>query len=115
MGIVVKESDGMPVAGATVESTQATSGAVIRYLNEDMTAFQETTSATGMFVMLNPGIGEKFDAVKDGFVLSRDDPGTFGNAKCSVLGVAIWERDVNVKTGMGVPGMDMDGGVDSGM
>ncbi len=51
------------IAGAHLESRNGSSGAKIRYLNENMDGWtSDTTSASGFYTVVNPGLGEKFDA-----------------------------------------------------
>ena len=62
-----------------------TSMAVIRYLDEDKMGFnQDMTASHGLFVIVNPGLGENFDAVMGGEVLP-DIQGTAGSASGAVF------------------------------
>jgi hypothetical protein len=64
LGLVREQDTGVPVAGATVESTDgAASTAFVRYLNEAGDAFDASATGTsGIFVVLDPAQGEDFDA-----------------------------------------------------
>jgi hypothetical protein len=59
IGLVRKGDAG--VADAVVVSEKADSTAVIRYLNEDGMGFNaDATSSNGVFVLVNPGLAERF-------------------------------------------------------
>lgn len=70
-----------PVAGGVVVSEDGPmSGAIIRYLNEDGMGFgTDATSANGVFVIVGPGIGERFTVEVGG--MPTDLWGTGGSAK----------------------------------
>jgi hypothetical protein len=63
----VRDGMGMPVEGATVTSDSDSSGAVIRYPQEDGTMGTEMTGPNGTFVILGPTpTGEDFTATAGG-------------------------------------------------
>lgn len=52
---------GAPLSGAVVKPEKDTSSAVVRYLNDDGMGFGTAmTGTSGIFVLLNPGLAEKF-------------------------------------------------------
>ena len=58
---LVRDGSGAGVAGAVVKSTKDTSSVLIRYLNDDMLAFNaDMTGTSGIFVVMNPSLGELF-------------------------------------------------------
>jgi hypothetical protein len=73
LGSVLYVGDGSGVAGAALVSNLGeTSMAEIFYLDEDELGFnQDATGSSGLFVLFGPSIGEKFDAVIGGEVVSR--------------------------------------------
>ena len=83
VGIVRERATGSTVAGAVVTPLEPPSGAVIRYLNAARDGFQgEATAEHGLFVLLHPGVGERFVVEVDGMALAsaqgqaRDAPGS---------------------------------------
>lgn len=63
----VRDGEGAPVMGATVASDSDTSGAIIRYPQDDGTMGTEGTGANGTFVILGPtATGEDFTATAGG-------------------------------------------------
>lgn len=83
LGIVRERATGSTVAGAIVTPLETPSGAVIRYLNAARDGFQsEATAEHGLFVLLHPGVGERFFVEVDGMALesaqgqARDAPGS---------------------------------------
>jgi hypothetical protein len=73
----VRDAEGVPVEGATVTSDSDSSGAVIRYPQDDGTMGTDTTGPTGTFVILGPTpTGEDFTATASGMSGS----GTAGTA-----------------------------------
>ncbi len=63
----VRDAQGMPVEGATVASDSDSSGAVIRYPQEDGSMGTEMTGPSGTFVILGPTpTGEDFTATAGG-------------------------------------------------
>lgn len=78
----VRDASGAPIAGVEVASTSDTSGAIVRYLNDDGTMGTDVTSATGVFFILEPGVPESFEASLDGTVLGG---GTAGSANGAVF------------------------------
>src|SRR5690606_12045280 len=86
VGLVRDAETGEPVAGAVVVPTNPdTSGAVIRYLNENGDDFDDTmTSSQGVFVIVKPGLAETFAVTID------DEPvegvqGTAGSANGAIF------------------------------
>jgi hypothetical protein len=64
--------DGAGVPGATINSEDGTTSALFYYLNEAEDGFNQTgTGSSGIFALFNPGLAEKFVALKDGAVVSR--------------------------------------------
>jgi hypothetical protein len=73
----VRDGEGAPVMGATVASDSDTSGAIIRYPQEDGTMGTEGTGPNGTFVILGPTpTGEDFTAMAGGMT----GGGTAGSA-----------------------------------
>ncbi|MCP4604627.1 MAG: hypothetical protein GY847_29590 [Proteobacteria bacterium] len=91
-------SSGEGIEGAYLKSRKGDdSDTIILYPNEDFTALQDATSSTGIYVGLNPDIGEKFDAydkngVKLRFVI---DGGTMGSTPCAIFYLCFWDNDVD--------------------
>lgn len=87
-GIVglVRDSAGLPIAGATVEPADAGSGVVIRYIAADNTIVDDATTETGIFVVLGAAqTGEDFNAVIDGNVAASGTAGTANGAVFTVI------------------------------
>lgn len=83
---LVRDSSGMPVAGASIESENgAGTGALIRYLNDDGTFGMTETSDLGIFVIVNPGLGESFDAVVDGMPVPGGAAGSAADAVFTLI------------------------------
>jgi len=83
LGLVRESSTGSTVAGAVVTPLEPPSSAVIRYLNAARDGFQsDGTAEHGLFVLLHPGVGERFVIEQDGTALestqgqARDAPGS---------------------------------------
>jgi len=77
IGLVRNATDSVPKAGAKVLPVNDTSKALIRYLSDDgMTFNSNATGISGIFILLNPGLAEKFTV--EG---SPDVSGTAGSAK----------------------------------
>ncbi len=74
IGRVLTESEGTFIEGATFESNEENSTAIVLYPSEDSSAFQEKTSSTGLFITLDPGLAEVFGAHKDGALITREFP-----------------------------------------
>lgn len=72
VGIARNRYTGEPVAGATIESkTNGTqTGAVVRYHQPDGSFTEDATSETGVYVIVNPGLAEEFEARLDGAIVS---------------------------------------------
>ncbi|MEM7160578.1 MAG: hypothetical protein AAF799_47515 [Myxococcota bacterium] len=83
---MVRGADGVPIAGAVVESTGDSSEAVIRYLNDDGSFGEDSTSDLGIFVITNPAVPESFQAVLNDNVLGG---GTGGSANGAVFTLVI--------------------------
>ena len=83
----VRDATGAPKAGATVVSAKgAMSTAKIRYLAQDGMSFtSDATSSTGIFVLVSPGLAEKF-MVEGGTV-----QGTAGSAENAVFVMILTE------------------------
>jgi len=80
VGLLLEVETGKGFVDATLQSVSDNSKAVIRYLDDDQNGLNEVgTGSSGLFVVLNPGVGEKFDAIVDEKIIS-DRPGTFGAA-----------------------------------
>lgn len=78
IGLVRKAS--APLAGAVVKPEKDTSSAIVRYLNEDGMGFNpDATGGSGIFVLLNPGLAEKFTVEVGGMATGLS--GTAGSAK----------------------------------
>jgi hypothetical protein len=73
---LVRGADGLPLAGATVSSTNGGSSAVIRYLAGDGTFNTMATGDFGLFVILAPELGEVFEAELDGMSLGEATAGS---------------------------------------
>lgn len=72
LGSILHVLSGDGVAGATLASQKDNSAARVFYLNETMDHFTEdAASSNGIFVVLNPGLAEKFDGVVNGEIASR--------------------------------------------
>jgi hypothetical protein len=72
VGVARNRYTGEPMAGlAIVSKTNGDStGAVVRYLQDDGTFTATSTSGTGVYVLLNPALAEEFEAVADGAIVS---------------------------------------------
>ncbi|MCP4604626.1 MAG: hypothetical protein GY847_29585 [Proteobacteria bacterium] len=89
-------SDGKGIEGAYLRSRKGDdSETVVLYPNEDFTALQDSTSSTGIYIGVNPDIGEKFDAYKkDGSkVRFGIDGGTMGSTPCAIFYLCFWDND----------------------
>ena len=86
VGLVRDEATGEPVAGGVVVPTAPdSSNAVIRYLNEAGDGFIDTeTSTMGVFVIVDPGLGETF-GVELGGVPVDGVEGTAGSANGAIF------------------------------
>ncbi len=74
----VETGQGYP--GAQIVSQNPNSQAIVRYLNEGGESFNaEATTSTGKFVIIRPGIAERFIGVQDGETITHR-PGTMGGA-----------------------------------
>ncbi len=77
IGLVRTAGDSSPKAGAKVLPVNDTSKALIRYLSDDGLTFNSNATGTsGIFILVNPGLAEKFTV--EG---SPDVTGTAGSAK----------------------------------
>jgi len=79
---LVRDGNRQPIAGATVASSKGMKGSIIRYLNDDGTFNPDETSDLGVFVILNPGLGEEFDVSSGGAVVGT---GTAGSAAGAIF------------------------------
>lgn len=72
VGVARNRYTGTPVAGVRIVSLTngADTPAVLRYLNEDGTFNADATTATGVYVLLNPQLAEEFEAEMDGAIVS---------------------------------------------
>ena len=70
VGIARNRYTGEPQAGVRIVSLSSPSAALVRYLAEDGTFGADATSATGVYVILNPALAEEFEAQQDGQVVS---------------------------------------------
>ena len=78
VGIIRNVDTGETVSGLTLRSTHDGSVAEIYYLNEAEDAFDMVAStASGIFVILKPGMAETFDAMQNDTIVSRR-PATIG-------------------------------------
>lgn len=66
-------------SGAQIVSQNDSSQAIVRYLNEDGSFNADATTSTGKFVIIRPGIAERFVGVQDGKEITHR-PGTMGSA-----------------------------------
>ncbi|MCP4675644.1 MAG: hypothetical protein GY854_09100 [Deltaproteobacteria bacterium] len=67
IGSVLCIDSGNPVVGAEIVSQNASSNAKIRYLNADGNGFNsDGITASGIYIAVNSGLAEKFDAYLDG-------------------------------------------------
>jgi hypothetical protein len=73
VGVVRDADTGLPLQGVRVQSTFPQSVAIIRYIDfESWEIGVEVTSPSGLFVILNSGVGEAFEAASpNGSPLSR--------------------------------------------
>ena len=72
VGIARNRYTGEPVAGLEIVSLtngEATE-AIVRYLQEDGSFAEGTTTATGIYAILNPMLAEEFEASLDGAIVS---------------------------------------------
>jgi hypothetical protein len=79
---LVRDAAGLPLAGAEVASTDAGSGAFIRYLQDDGTFGIDRTSDLGIFVIIEPALAEEFEVTIDGAVVGG---GTAGSANGAIF------------------------------
>jgi hypothetical protein len=86
VGLVRSASTGAPIAGAVVVANNPdTSDAAIRFLNAAGDGFNaEETSSQGVFVIVNPGLGETFGVEIDGVKVAGIS-GTAGSANGAVF------------------------------
>ena len=78
----VDSGEGVP--GVVMTSQSETSNALIYYLNDAEDGFDQTaTGASGIFLLFNPALAEKFVAMKDGVEVSRS-PATMGQTAGSI-------------------------------
>jgi hypothetical protein len=67
-----------PTEPVILQSQLPTTQAIIRYLNDDETGFGEETGATGVYLIFNASLAEKFDAYRNGEIVSIHES-TVGN------------------------------------
>lgn len=80
IGLVRDAAAGTPLAGGVVKPEGGNSKAIIRYLNEDGKGFNpDMTGSSGIFVLLAPGLAEKFTVDVGGVATGLS--GTAGSAK----------------------------------
>jgi hypothetical protein len=79
---LVRDAAGLPVAAAEVVSTDAGSGAFIRYLQDDGSFTTDRTSDLGIFVIIEPALAEEFEVMVDGMVVGG---GTAGSANGAIF------------------------------
>jgi hypothetical protein len=79
---LVRDGAGQPVANAVVTSTNAGSGAFVRYLEDDGSFSLDRTSVRGIFVILDPALAEQFQVTVDGAVVGG---GTAGSANGAIF------------------------------
>ena len=84
VGMMRDLATGSPVAGVELVPSAGSTAAIIRYLESDGTFNSDATSETGIFVVLNPSLAEKFVAEMDG-VEVQDGEGTVGSAVGAVF------------------------------
>ncbi len=71
MGRIWYAEDGVPVEGIQLRSNSATSQAKVYYLNEAEDGFTEdVTSSNGLFLIVNPGLVEGFEAYRGDTMIS---------------------------------------------
>lgn len=83
---LARDAAGLPLADVSVTSTDPASSAVVRYLNLDGTFNATATSGRGLFVILDPGLAEVFEASLGGVPLGT---GTTGSASGAIFALAI--------------------------
>ncbi len=89
VGRVRDPSCGQGVAGVEVVSRAgAQSVAIVRYMDEQGGFTANATTSSGLFVVLSPVLAEKFDAVKDGMVVSEREA-TVGSAPGGIFTVTL--------------------------
>jgi len=82
---LVRDSAGMPIAGAVVAPDDAGSGALIRYVNADNTVAADMTTETGIFIAVGVSqLGEDFTASMGGSPIPGAS-GTAGSANGAVF------------------------------
>jgi len=77
---LVRDAEGLPIAGAAVSSTNAGSGAFVRYLNDDGTFNDMETSDLGVFVIIDPSLAEEFEVDVGGMVVGGGTAGSTNGA-----------------------------------
>ncbi|MCP4604606.1 MAG: hypothetical protein GY847_29475 [Proteobacteria bacterium] len=99
IGMIGNIVDGEAIEGAYIRSRKGEdSEAIILYPNEDYTALQDSASSTGIYVGLNPDIGEKFEAFyKDGTKVKIDAAGgTMGSTPCAIFLLCFWNNEFDI-------------------
>jgi hypothetical protein len=92
VGRVRRRGTGAPVVGAKVVPETGTTSALIRYLSDGGDVFEgEVTGASGTFVLVNPGLAERFTVEIDGAI----QEGTVGSAGSAKMG-AVFMLILNV-------------------
>ena len=79
---LVRDAEGLPVAGAEVLSANPDTEAFVRYLQDDGSFGIDRTSDTGIFVIIAPGLAEQFEVSVDGMVVGG---GTAGSANGAIF------------------------------
>jgi hypothetical protein len=88
VGIARDVDTGEPASGITIVPVTGTTQAIIRYLEPDGSFNSDATTETGIYVILAPGLAEKFLAERDG-VEVHDNEGTVGSAANVVFTLVI--------------------------
>jgi hypothetical protein len=86
IGLARSAETGVPKAGITIVSTNGDgSNALVRYLNNAGDAFDgDATGDSGIFIIVNPGLGEQFDAF-EGTEMTIAPTGTAGSTNSSLF------------------------------
>jgi hypothetical protein len=90
IGAILDVDTGKPIIGATLgPASGGTTSAKIRYLNAGGTGFvKDGITQSGIFVLVNPALAEKFDVFLDGKKINITTA-KFGDTKCVVFIVDI--------------------------
>jgi hypothetical protein len=87
-GIVglLRDSDGLPIAGATISAVEPGGESVVRYVAMDNSITADATSENGLFIIVGAvGTGEDFQATVDGAVVADGRAGTANNVVFTLI------------------------------